>query len=151
MVGSSWALPPLQSQGGKNASGEGRVDALDILQYQEVNMEILARVFSEPLKKFAEWRQLAQRLKTEAVYKQPVSFQRAEIEEVRRDEALQLPEDLDYFAISASLSQEVREKLDSHRPQTIGAVSRIPGITPAAIVNLLKFVKTSRRRAEGIK
>ncbi|XP_015281861.1 PREDICTED: protein MTO1 homolog, mitochondrial isoform X1 [Gekko japonicus] len=130
------------------------LSALDILQYQEVNMEILARVFSEPLKKFAEWRQLAQRLKTEAVYKRPVSFQRAEIEEVRRDEALQLPEDLDYFAINASLSQEVREKLDSHRPQTIGAVNRIPGITPAAIFNLLKFVKISHQRAkrtEGIK
>ncbi|XP_077162797.1 5-taurinomethyluridine-[tRNA] synthase subunit MTO1, mitochondrial [Paroedura picta] len=127
------------------------LSALDILQFQEVNMEILARAFPEPLKKFAEWKQLAQRLKIEGVYKYPVSLQRAEIEEVRRDEALQLPVDLDYFAISASLSQEVREKLDSHRPQTIGAVNRIPGITPAAVVNLLKFVKFSRQRAEGIK
>lgn len=45
--------------------------------------------------------------------------QQQEIEEVRRDEALQLPEDLDYFAIDASLSAEVREKLDSNRPQTV--------------------------------
>lgn len=41
------------------------------------------------------------------------------MEEVRRDEALQLPEDLDYFAIDASLSAEVREKLDSNRPRTV--------------------------------
>lgn len=45
--------------------------------------------------------------------------QQQEIEEVRRDEALQLPEDLDYFAIDASLSTEVREKLESNRPQTV--------------------------------
>lgn len=38
---------------------------------------------------------------------------------MRRDEALQLPDDLDYFAIDASLSAEVREKLDSNRPQTV--------------------------------
>lgn len=41
------------------------------------------------------------------------------MEEVRRDEALQLPDDLDYFAIDASLSAEVREKLDANRPQTV--------------------------------
>lgn len=38
---------------------------------------------------------------------------------MRRDEALQLPENLDYFAIDASLSTEVREKLSSNRPQTV--------------------------------
>ncbi|KAH0622088.1 hypothetical protein JD844_024052 [Phrynosoma platyrhinos] len=124
--------------------------ALDVLQYQGVNMEILARAVPEPLKKFAECRQLAERLKIEAMYEWHVSNQRLEIEEVRRDEALQLPEDLDYFAINASLSQEVREKLDSHRPQTIGAVSRIPGMTPAAVVNLLKFVKTNCERAKRV-
>ncbi|XP_065257021.1 protein MTO1 homolog, mitochondrial [Emys orbicularis] len=125
--------------------------ALDILQYPEVTMELLARAIPEPLRKFAEWRELAERLKIEAVYEWHVASQQQEIEEVRRDEALQLPEDLDYFAIDASLSQEVREKLDSNRPQTIGAVSRIPGITPAAIVNLLKFVKNNQQRTEHIK
>uniref|UniRef100_A0A8B9F2Y1 5-taurinomethyluridine-[tRNA] synthase subunit MTO1, mitochondrial n=1 Tax=Amazona collaria TaxID=241587 RepID=A0A8B9F2Y1_9PSIT len=86
-----------------------------------------------------------------------VENQQQEIEEVRRDEALRLPEDLDYFAIDASLSLEVREKLDSNRPQTslfftsIGALSRIPGITPAAIVNLLRFVKTNHQKAEKLK
>ncbi|XP_053142863.1 protein MTO1 homolog, mitochondrial isoform X2 [Hemicordylus capensis] len=125
--------------------------ALDILQYQEVNMNILARAVPESLKMFSEWRQLAERLKIEAVYGWYVSSQKLEIEEVRRNEALQLPKNLDYFAISVSLSQEVREKLDSHRPQTIGAVSRIPGITPAAVVNLLRFVKNSHQRVEKIK
>uniref|UniRef100_A0A8C3H7J2 5-taurinomethyluridine-[tRNA] synthase subunit MTO1, mitochondrial n=1 Tax=Chrysemys picta bellii TaxID=8478 RepID=A0A8C3H7J2_CHRPI len=134
-----------------STSRSSLASALDILQYPEVTMEHLARAIPEPLRKFAEWRELAERLKIEAVYEWHVASQQQEIEEVRRDEALQLPEDLDYFAIDASLSQEVREKLDSNRPQTIGAVSRIPGITPAAIVNLLTFVKTNQQRTEHIK
>ncbi|KAH1172540.1 protein MTO1 homolog, mitochondrial [Mauremys mutica] len=134
-----------------STSRSSLTSALDILQYPEVTMELLARAIPEPLRKFAEWRELAERLKIEAVYEWHVASQQQEIEEVRRDEALQLPEDLDYFAIDASLSKEVREKLDSNRPQTIGAVSRIPGITPAAIVNLLRFVKTNQQRTEHIK
>ncbi|NXP60799.1 MTO1 protein, partial [Chloropsis cyanopogon] len=127
------------------------MSAFDILQYQDANMEILAKAIPDPLGKLARWRELAERLKIEAAYEWCVVNQQQEMEEVRRDEALQLPDDLDYFAIDASLSAEVREKLDSNRPQTIGAVSRIPGITPAAIVNLLRFVKTNHRKAEKLK
>lgn len=110
-------------------------------------MEILARAIPEPLRKLAEWRELSERLKIEAAYEWCVVNQQQEIEEVRRDEALRLPEDIDYFAIDASLSAEVREKLNSSRPQTIGAVSRIPGVTPAAIINLLRFVKAEKLKA----
>ncbi|XP_015714556.1 protein MTO1 homolog, mitochondrial [Coturnix japonica] len=123
------------------------LSAFDILRYPEANMEILARAIPEPLRRFAEWRELAERLKIEAAYEWCVVNQQQEIEEVRRDEALRLPEDIDYFAIDASLSAEVREKLNSSRPQTIGAVSRIPGVTPAAIINLLRYVKAEKLKA----
>ncbi|NWX97734.1 MTO1 protein, partial [Nothoprocta ornata] len=127
------------------------LSAFDVLQYSEANVEILARALPDPLGKLVEWRELAERLKIEAAYEWCVASQQQEIEEVRRDEALQLPEDLDYFAIDASLSAEVREKLDSSRPQTIGAVSRIPGITPAAVLNLLRFVKTNHQSTKRVK
>ncbi|XP_010706035.2 LOW QUALITY PROTEIN: protein MTO1 homolog, mitochondrial [Meleagris gallopavo] len=123
------------------------LSAFDILRYPEANMDILARAIPEPLRKLAEWRELSERLKIEAAYEWCVINQQQEIEEVRRDEALRLPEDIDYFAIDASLSAEVREKLNSSRPQTIGAVSRIPGVTPAAIINLLRFVKAEKLKA----
>ncbi|NXJ13355.1 MTO1 protein, partial [Odontophorus gujanensis] len=126
-----------------SSSRRSPISAFDILRYPEADMEILARAIPEPLRKLAEWRELSERLKIEAAYEWCVANQQQEIEEVRRDEALQLPEDIDYFAIDASLSAEVREKLNSSRPQTIGAVSRVPGVTPAAIVNLLRFVKTT--------
>ncbi|XP_067150211.1 LOW QUALITY PROTEIN: protein MTO1 homolog, mitochondrial [Apteryx mantelli] len=134
-----------------SSSRKSPVSAFDILRYPEANMEILARAIPEPLGKLVQWRELAERLKIEAAYEWCVVNQQQEIEEVRRDEALRLPEDLDYFAIDASLSAEVREKLNSNRPQTIGAVSRIPGITPAAILNLLRFVKTNYQKTEKVK
>ncbi|XP_044529819.1 protein MTO1 homolog, mitochondrial [Gracilinanus agilis] len=125
--------------------------ALDILKYEEVDMTMLAKVLPEPLKKFAECQELMNRLKIEATYELSLILQQQEIEEVQRDEALQLPEDLDYLTIrDVSLSDEVREKLHSSRPQTIGAASRIPGMTPAAILNLLRFVKTTKQKEESV-
>uniref|UniRef100_A0A4X2KXH0 5-taurinomethyluridine-[tRNA] synthase subunit MTO1, mitochondrial n=2 Tax=Vombatus ursinus TaxID=29139 RepID=A0A4X2KXH0_VOMUR len=125
--------------------------ALDILKYEEVDMAMLAKVLPEPLAKFAECQELMNRLKIEATYELSLILQQQEIEEVQRDETLQLPKDLDYLTIrEVSLSQEVREKLQSSRPQTIGAASRIPGVTPAAIVNLLRFVKTTKQKEESV-
>ena len=56
---------------------------------------------------------------------------------------MELPDTLDYAAVS-SLSNEVRQKLQTHKPATLGQAARISGMTPAALVALLKHV---RRRA----
>ncbi|PNJ13646.1 MTO1 isoform 5 [Pongo abelii] len=123
------------------------VRALDVLKYEEVDMDSLAKAVPEPLKKYTKCRELAERLKIEATYESVLFHQLQEIKGVQQDEALQLPKDLDYLTIrDVSLSHEVREKLHFSRPQTIGAASRIPGVTPAAIINLLRFVKTTQRR-----
>ena len=69
-------------------------------------------------------------------------FVAKKIAEIKRDEKLDIPTDLDYFNVQAlNLSVEEREKLDLARPSTIAAASRIPGVTPSAVLNLLKFVK----------
>lgn len=55
-----------------------------------------------------------------ATYESVLLYQLQEIKEVQRDEAFQLPQDLDYLTIrDVSLSQEVREKLHLSRPQTV--------------------------------
>ncbi|BDE08234.1 tRNA uridine 5-carboxymethylaminomethyl modification enzyme MnmG [Vulcanimicrobium alpinum] len=59
----------------------------------------------------------------------------AAIERAARDEAVVLPADLDYASIRA-LSREAKEKLDRTRPRTLGAATRIPGITPTDIALL---------------
>uniref|UniRef100_A0A6P8PP12 5-taurinomethyluridine-[tRNA] synthase subunit MTO1, mitochondrial n=1 Tax=Geotrypetes seraphini TaxID=260995 RepID=A0A6P8PP12_GEOSA len=125
-----------------------KLSALDMLRYQDIEMEKLARAVPELCVKFTECKELAMRLKIEATYELLVALQQQEIKEVQRDEALCLPEDLDYWNLDAMLSLEAREKLALSRPHTIGAASRLPGITPAAIVNLLKFVKGSRQKTE---
>ncbi|XP_049751437.1 protein MTO1 homolog, mitochondrial isoform X2 [Elephas maximus indicus] len=95
------------------------ISALDVLKYEEVDMKLLAKAVPEPLKKYTECRELAERLKIEATYESAAFRQQQEIEEVQRDEALQLPKDLDYLTLrDVSLSQEAREKLHFSRPQT---------------------------------
>lgn len=66
--------------------------------------------------------------------------QQADIDAFRRDEALELPADLDFRQIGG-LSNEAREKLEGARPATLGAASRIPGMTPAALTALLRHVR----------
>ena len=58
-------------------------------------------------------------------------------------ERLKLPADLDYGQVTA-LSHEVRQKLNRHRPETLGQAARISGITPAAISLLLVHLKKKR-------
>ncbi len=58
-------------------------------------------------------------------------------------ENLRLPEDLDYSQVAA-LSFEVRQKLNKHRPETLGQASRISGVTPAAVSLLLIHLKKGR-------
>ncbi|HET6787465.1 MAG TPA: tRNA uridine-5-carboxymethylaminomethyl(34) synthesis enzyme MnmG, partial [Aquabacterium sp.] len=61
-----------------------------------------------------------------------IDKQNDEVQRAAQYEHLQLPEDLDYGLVSA-LSHEVRQKLQRHRPETLGQASRISGVTPAAI------------------
>jgi tRNA uridine 5-carboxymethylaminomethyl modification enzyme len=77
-----------------------------------------------------------------AKYAGYIDRQRDEVERAAHYEQLQLPADLDYMAVSA-LSIEARQKLQKHRPETLGQASRISGITPASISLLLIHLKKS--------
>ncbi len=69
-----------------------------------------------------------------------IERQAKEIERHRNFENLLLPEDLNYGEVTA-LSVEVRQKLESQRPETLGQASRISGVTPAAISLLMVYLK----------
>ncbi|MGH7054962.1 MAG: tRNA uridine-5-carboxymethylaminomethyl(34) synthesis enzyme MnmG, partial [Stellaceae bacterium] len=89
--------------------------------------------------------EIAEQLEIDARYAGYLERQERDIAAYRRDEALLLPAELDYAAIGG-LSHEVRDKLAEARPATLGAAARISGVTPAALVALLKHVK---RRPAG--
>jgi tRNA uridine 5-carboxymethylaminomethyl modification enzyme len=72
-----------------------------------------------------------------------IDKQQDEVARATAYEQLLLPPDLDYQAVKA-LSFEVRQKLSTHRPETLGQASRVPGVTPAAISLLLVHLKKGR-------
>ena len=69
--------------------------------------------------------------------------QQEEVSRAANYEHLALPPELDFLAIPA-LSIEVRQKLDKHKPQTLGQASRISGVTPAAISLLLIHLRRAK-------
>ena len=87
--------------------------------------------------------QVAEQVEIQAKYAGFIERQREEIERQRRQEHLSLPPTLDYAEVRG-LSREVREKLERHRPHTLGQASRIPGMTPAATSLLLVHLKRGR-------
>ena len=83
---------------------------------------------------------IAEQIQIDAQYAGYIERQMADVAAYRKDENLTLPSTIDYQGIG-SLSSEVIDKLQRAKPTTLGAASRIPGVTPAAIVALLRYVK----------
>lgn len=73
-----------------------------------------------------------------------IERQRQQTEEVSRKNNRAIPEGIDYHAMT-TLSMEARQKLDKIRPSTIGQASRIGGVTPADVANLLVAIESERR------
>ena len=87
-----------------------------------------------------------QQVANDSLYAGYLDRQQADIAAFRKDEALVLPDGLDYGRIGG-LSNEMREKLGAARPATLGAASRIPGVTPAALTALLRHVRRGEKAA----
>jgi tRNA uridine 5-carboxymethylaminomethyl modification enzyme len=87
---------------------------------------------------------VAEQVEIQAKYEGYIERQREEVERRSNLEALALPPEIDYCAVRG-LSAEVQQKLNWHRPQTVGQASRISGITPAAISLLLVHLKRGFR------
>ena len=80
-------------------------------------------------------------------YQGYIDRQNEEIDSRRDIETLKLPEDIDYSKIKG-LSAEVQQKLNQHKPETVGQASRISGITPAAVALLMVHLKRGFKDAK---
>ncbi len=87
---------------------------------------------------------VAEQVETQAKYHGYIERQRDEIGRNEQYETLGLPDDLDYREVRG-LSIEVQQKLNQHKPETVGQAARISGITPAAISLLLVHIKRGFR------
>ncbi len=87
--------------------------------------------------------QVIEQVEIQSKYAGYIVRQQAEIERQEHNEMLELPLDMDYVEVRG-LSKEAQQKLNLHRPQTLGQASRISGVTPAAVSLLLVHMKKYR-------
>ena len=80
-------------------------------------------------------------------YQGYIDRQNEEIDSRRDIETLKLPDDIDYSKVKG-LSAEVQQKLNQHKPETVGQASRISGVTPAAVALLMVHLKRGFKRAK---
>lgn len=90
--------------------------------------------------------EVSEQVEIDAHYAGYLDRQRADIAAFRRDESRAIPTDFDYGTLGG-LSNELREKLNLHRPATLGAAGRIPGMTPSALSLILAGVLRGQRNA----
>ena len=86
---------------------------------------------------------VVEQIEIAAKYSGYIDRQRDEVQRAAHYENLKLPTELDYMTVPA-LSIEVRQKLNKHRPETLGQASRVSGVTPAAISLLLIHLKRGK-------
>ncbi len=114
-----------------------RRSASDLLSYPNISWEDLEKLWSQ-LKDIPA--DIREQLEIDSLYAGYMDRHNADIAAYRKDENLKLPKALDYSKIG-SLSNEIRQKLEQVKPQTLGEAARIPGVTPAAVIALLRYVK----------
>ena len=88
---------------------------------------------------------VADEVETRIKYEGYIERQERQVEKIRRMENVVLPEDIDYRTIHG-LSTEIKEKLSRVRPVSLGQVSRISGVTPAALMALQVYLKTKEAK-----
>ncbi|WAC47314.1 tRNA uridine-5-carboxymethylaminomethyl(34) synthesis enzyme MnmG [Asticcacaulis sp. SL142] len=124
-----------------NSDGQKR-NVMQLLAYDTCDRAKLEAIWPE----IRDWADhLFEQVEIDALYAGYLGRQEAEINAFRKDENLELPDDLDYNAIGA-LSNEACEKLNRIRPKTVGQAGRIEGMTPGALTALLFHVRGLKAR-----
>ena len=90
----------------------------------------------------------AEALETEAKYAVYLDRQRADVEQLRQEEARLIPESLDFSAVPG-LSNELRQKMRERRPRSVADAQRMEGMTPAALAIIVAHVRNSEQARKG--
>ena len=125
-----------------NQDGRRRT-AFELLSFPNVDYARLAEIWPE-LQGVPE--KLRGQLQTDARYAAYVMRQEADVEALRKDEAVEIPDNFDFDLISG-LSSEARQKLTRERPATLAQAARIDGMTPAALLLVRAHIRKTERRS----
>ena len=116
-----------------------RRTAYDLLSYPGVDMARLGGIWPE-LRRFDS--ATKQAIETEARYAVYLERQKAEAQQVRREETTAIPADLDFSAVPG-LSNELKQKLRMRQPRSVAEAQKIDGMTPAALAIVISCVRTA--------
>ena len=119
-----------------NQDGKKR-SAFALMRYKEMTWSKAIEIWPELVDINDDIRE---QISIDAIYEGYLSRQEADILAFKKDENLKLPVDLAYQNIPG-LSHELSEKLSDIQPTTIGAAGRIEGMTPSALLLLMRYVK----------
>ena len=125
-----------------NSSSKSALEFISMLDEKKAH-EVIDKILREAgATEIASSHWLRQRVHALALYHRMLPDQQKMIDEIKRDESLTIPSDLDFSQMSF-LKVELREKLTFARPHNLAAASRIQGITPACLVNLLHYLRNN--------
>jgi tRNA uridine 5-carboxymethylaminomethyl modification enzyme len=142
------ATPTEVARQGLAVSQDGqRRNAFELLAYPDIGFADIARIWPQMQGIASE---IAVQLEIDAKYAVYLDRQAADVAAYRRDEGLELPDALDYGQMPG-LSMEMRQKLQSVRPRTVGQAGRIDGVTPAALTLLAAHVRRKKSARIGQK
>jgi tRNA uridine 5-carboxymethylaminomethyl modification enzyme len=116
---------------------------LEVMGQRKVNMAKIRQIFND-IPKFPD--PIEKQVVTDAHYMGYLKRQERDIKSFKKDETVIIPNNINYENLSG-LSNEVKSKLISIRPKTLGQAIRIDGITPAAIIILLSHIKKLKFKA----
>ena len=113
---------------------------MDLLSYKNINFKRLEKIWPE-LKSIKP--EIKEQIEIESVYSNYLERQRVDIDDFKKEEGLTIPK-ITNFKDVGSLSNEVVEKLTKIKPPTLGAASRVSGVTPAAIIAIMRYLKKQK-------
>ena len=122
-----------------NLDGKKR-NIFDLLVFKNIDRKKLENIWPK-IKEIPN--DIFEELETKSIYKGYVERQLQDINDLKKDEELKLPRNLDYNKIP-NLTNEVLDKLNYIKPKNLGEITRISGVTPAAVINILRFVKKNK-------
>jgi tRNA uridine 5-carboxymethylaminomethyl modification enzyme len=135
------ATPAERARRGLDMRKDGvRRTAFELLGYPDLGSKAVVAAFPELAGVDGE---ILAQVERDARYLPYLARQAADVERLQRDEAVEVPPTLDYRRIGG-LSHELRDKLEAVRPTSLGQASRIEGMTPAALTQILLRVRQER-------
>ena len=120
-------------------------NGLQILSQKKVDFKKIRSIWAD-VPQYEHY--IDKQVEIEAHYNGYLIRQRNDVDSFKKDEKIIIPSDIDYNSFSG-LSNEIKSKLSTVRPRTLGQALRIDGITPAAVIILLGYIKKKKFKASA--